>query len=513
MSRKNGGIIGPANTPVGGLMAGVAGGVWRMNDLLDFVGNSQWPLAPQNIENSCRFNSGSSDNLSRTPSGAGNRKTFTLSWWVKRSKLGSRQSIFNNTDGSGQDGVYFDFLADDTLLLGDYGAGSWSSPKFETTQVFRDTSAWYHIVYAVDTTQSTQSDRVKIYVNGSQVTAFDTSDYPSQDADTLWNRSDAIYIGTYTAGGNYFGGYLTEIVNIDGQQLLPTSFGEFDSTTGIWKPKKIGQQFAAGGGAGTNGFYLDFKDSSNLGNDLSGNNNDFTVNNLTSIDQATDTCVENYVTLSPLATTTTQGTVSQGNLEFDRSGSSDGWVSILSTIAASSGKYYAEVKIIDVGSPSQGCVLGFLNWDKTNIMNSSSTYLGAATADAGMGWYSVGNVFRQGGHVNIINSYTDNDIVMLAMDLDNGYCYFGKNGSWENSGDPTSGSTGTGGYATSNMTAGGTYCFAASCREAGNVQFNFGNPPFSISSGNADANGFGNFEYAPPSGYYSLNTSNLNTYG
>ena len=146
-------------------------------------------------------------------------------------------------------------------------------------------------------------------------------------------------------------------------------------------------------------------------------------------------------------------------------------------------------------------------------MSSSSTYLGAATADAGMGWYSVGNVFRQGGHVNIINSYTDNDIVMLAMDLDNGYCYFGKNGSWENSGDPTSGSSGTGGYATSNMTANGTYCFAVSCREAGNVQFNFGNSPFSISSGNADANGFGNFEYAPPSGYYSLNTSNLNTYG
>ena len=146
-------------------------------------------------------------------------------------------------------------------------------------------------------------------------------------------------------------------------------------------------------------------------------------------------------------------------------------------------------------------------------MSSSSTYLGAATADAGMGWYSVGNVFRQGGHVNIINSYTDNDIVMLAMDLDNGYCYFGKNGSWENSGDPTSGSSGTGGYATSNMTANGTYCFAVSCREAGNVQMNFGSPPYSVSSGNADANGYGNFEYAPPSGYYTLNTKNLAEFG
>ena len=211
MNQDNGGVIGKINTPTTTL----ASGVWSLDSQFDSQSSSIWPLAfPQTtIANSLRFNSGSSDNLSRTPSGAGNRKTFTLSWWVKRSKLGSRQSIFNNTDGSGQDGVYFDFLADDTLLLGDYGTASWSSPKFETTQVFRDTSAWYHIVYAVDTTQSTQSDRVKIYVNGSQVTAFDTSDYPSQDADTLWNRSDAIYIGTYTAGGNYFGGYLTEIVN------------------------------------------------------------------------------------------------------------------------------------------------------------------------------------------------------------------------------------------------------------------------------------------------------------
>ena len=512
MSRKNGGIIGPANTPVGGLMAGVAGGVWRMNDLLDFVGNSQWPLAPQDIENSTRFNDGSSDYLSRTPSSAGNRKTWTWSGWVKRGTIGANSIFEAGTASNNSLGFQFE-SGTDQLQFFVYN-GSSVTVNVKTTQVFRDVSAWYHLVVAFDTTQATASNRVKLYVNGSQVTDLAATTYPSQDTDYNINNTNVHELGRAVFGSsNYFDGYMAEVVLIDGQALDPTSFGEFDSTTGIWKPRKIGQQFAAGGGAGTNGFYLDFKDSSNLGNDASGNNNDYTVNNLTSIDQATDTCVENYVTLSPLATTTTQGTVSQGNLEFDRAGSSDGWVSILSTIGASSGKYYAEIKIIDVGSPSQGCVLGFLNWDKTNIMSSSSTYLGAATADAGMGWYSVGNVFRQGGHVNIINSYTDNDIVMLAMDLDNGYCYFGKNGSWENSGDPTSGSTGTGGYATSNMTAGGTYCFAASCREAGNVQFNFGNPPFSISSGNADANGFGNFEYAPPSGYYALNTSNLNTYG
>ena len=521
MSRKNGGIIGPANTPVGGLMKGVAGGVWRMNDVLDFVGNSQWPSAPQNIENSVRFNFNDDPRLARTLSTPTDADKYTFSTWVKRDRpTTSAQDyaylISFDIGGTLREHIRFSTGGANDQINWYIRDSSNTATNLSTTPIFKDVSAWYHVCCAYDSTQSTSSNRQKIYVNGTEITSFSSSGYVSQNQDSPINTSGhAVKIGCFgnSAGTTAnFSGYMAEIVFIDGQALDPTSFGEFDSTTGIWKPRKIGAQFGSGG-AGNNGFYLDFKDSSSLGNDASGNNNDWTPSDLTSTDQATDTCVENFVTLNPLATTTTQGTVAEGNLEFDRSGSSDGWVSILSTIAASSGKYYAEVKIIDVGSPSQGCVLGFLNWDKTNIMSSSSTYLGAATADAGMGWYSVGNVFRQGGHVNIINSYTDNDIVMLAMDLDNGYCYFGKNGSWENSGDPTSGSTGTGGYATSNMTAGGTYCFAASCREAGNVQFNFGNPPFSISSGNADANGFGNFEYAPPSGYYALNTSNLNTYG
>ena len=462
------------------------------------------------VANSLRFNDDSSDYLQRTPSSTGNRRTFTLSAWVKIGEAGetyhSNGTIFGGgTSSSAYLQMYqalnkFVFLHESPTV------------DLKSTALLRDHSAWYHLITAVDTTQSTESNRIKMYINGTQVTSFSSSTYPSQNADLYFGQTELMSIGTlnYTAGfTDYFDGYMAEVVYIDGQQLDPTSFGEFDSDSPtIWKPIDV-----SGLTFGTNGFYLDFENSGSLGADVSGNSNNFTVNNLTSVDQSTDTCTHNFTTLNPLATTTTQGTVSEGNLEFDRAGSSDGWVSILSTIGASAGKYYAEIKIIDVGSPSQGCVLGFLNLDETNIMSSSSTYLGAATADAGMGWYSVGNVFRQGGHVNIINSYTDNDIVMLAMDLDNGYCYFGKNGSWENSGDPTSGSSGTGGYATSNMTANGTYCFAVSCREAGNVQMNFGSPPYSVSSGNADANGYGNFEYAPPSGYYTLNTKNLAEFG
>ena len=463
------------------------------------------------VANSARFDSASSDNLQRTYGTPTNAKIFGLSWWIKISKTGAQNDFWGeradtsnrvitaiNTDGTFQ---YFEKNGGSTAL------------DLKTNRLFRDVSAWYHFLILVDTTQGTASNRLKLYINGVQETSFATETYPSENYTPRLSTNTVKYFGRVGNGGslssNYINGYLAEAVFVDGTVTAHTDYGEFDSDSPtIWKPKDV-----SGLTFGNNGFYLDFEDSSALGDDVSGNGNDFTVNNLTAIDQSTDTCTNNFATLNPLAQTTTKGTVSQGNLEYDRSGSSDGWVSILSTIGASSGKYYAEVKIIDVGSPSQGCVLGFLNLDESNIQSSSSTYLGAATADAGMGWYSVGNVFRQGGHVNIINSYTDNDIVMLAMDLDNGFCYFGKNGSWENSGDPTSGSSGTGGYATSNMTANGTYCFAVSCREAGNVQMNFGSPSFAISSGNTDGNGYGNFEYAPPSGYYALNTKNLAEYG
>ena len=504
MNQDNGGVIGKINTPTTTL----ASGVWSLDSQFDSQSSSIWPLAfPQTtIANSLRFNSGSSDNLSRTPSGAGNRKTFTLSWWVKRSKLGSRQSIFNNTDGSGQDGVYFDFLADDTLLLGDYGTASWSSPKFETTQVFRDTSAWYHIVYAVDTTQSTQSDRVKIYVNGSQVTAFDTSDYPSQDADTLWNRSDAIYIGTYTAGGNYFGGYLTEIVNVDGQQLLPTSFGAFNPVTNIWEP------IAYAGTYGTNGFRLDFADSSALGNDVSGNDNDFTVNNLTSVDQSSDTCSNNFATLNVLATNTNTSSsdFSEANLELGPNSSST-WVGCTNTIGVTSGKWYAEYKIIEAGSSQNGIMVGVTNSDLSDFQDGASDL--SQSGEFGLNYYAAGTINNNGSGIATYTAMSDGDIVQIALDVDNGKVYWGRNGTYENSGDPTSGSTGTGAQNLSLITTGGTYNLHLCCRNTGNAQANYGSPPYSISSGNADANGHGNFEYAPPTGYFALCTKNLAEFG
>ena len=428
------------------------------------------------VDNSLRFNSGSSDTLDRNPSGAGNRKTFTISLWVKRAKLGSRQSIFNNTDSGGQDGVYFDFYSDDTLAILDYGTGSYLTPRFETTQVFRDVSAWYHIVYAVDTTQGTESNRVKIYVNGNQVTNFDIANYPSQNQDTLWNRADRIYIGTYTAGGNYLGAYLSEVVNIDGLQLDPTSFGEFDEDSGIWKPIDV-----SGLTFGTNGFYLDFEDSAALGDDVSGNGNDFTVNNLTAIDQSTDTCTNNFATMNALGG---YGTFSEGNLKFVTSTTDGQWGT--STISLSSGgKWYCEVKMIATDDKYQ---VGL-----TNNNAQEFTYRALYRSD--------GVIYVGGSSTSGYTTYTTNDIIGMAFDSSNREITFYKNGS----------SVGTVTATALASSVPQDYFFGATALSSGTLttEWNYGSPPYTISSGNTDGNGYGNFEYAVPSGYLSLCTKNL----
>ena len=495
MSRRNGGIIGPTNTPVAGLFKGVAGGVWRMNDVLTFVSNNQWPKGPQSIDNSCRFDDGSTDYLSKTFSSSGTSdKIFTTSVWLKRSELGAEQGIF--TAGTSQR-EFIRFESDDTLT---YRRASGTTFQLTTSQVFRDISAWYHIVIAVDTTQGTDSNRIKFYVNGSQITSFGTSTYPSQNYLPKIGGGQTHNIGRDSEQANpYYDGYMAEFVFIDGQALDPTSFGETDSTTGIWKPKKIGA-FAS---AGTNSFYLDFKDSSNLGNDASGLSNDFTVNNLTSIDQTTDTCVENFATLNPLwieRANNVQPAFSNGNLTatFDNGSTNEQGVS---NIAVSTGKWYCEIKW-DSATANTATSTGIFPVDYFDGDPFSSAYI----------YLADGTIRSKNSASSYGNSYTTGDIIGIALDLDNNKLYFSKNGTFQNSGDPTSGSTGTGAIS---ITADTYYLYCSDYASSGNRQAsaNFGNPPFSISSGNADANGFGNFEYAVPSGYYALNPSNLNTYG
>jgi hypothetical protein len=513
MSRKNGGIIGPANTPVGGLFKGVAGGVWRMNDVVNFVGNSQWPSTPKSIDNSCRFNSGSSDFLSGTFSNSGNRRTFTISFWIKRASIGSDERIIEadtGTNGNNVNGIEFDTISSSNRLRVIFYNDPSVNLNLKTNELFSDLSAWYHIVLAIDTTQSTSSDRAKLYVNGSQITSFETATYPSQNYDADWNVSgNNIRIGRrIDSSPEYLNAYLAETVFIDGQALTASSFGETDSTTGIWKPKKIGS-FSS---AGDNSFYLDFKDSSNLGNDASGLNNDLTVNNLTSIDQSTDTCVVNYATINPLNTfPSTPPTISEGNLQCRTINADPGYFGGSGTIGVSTGKWYFEVKptVSTSGTPF---LIG-VSHDPAEAARQGTTASAQYSASEYVYYGHNGNKGNSGSYTSYGNSYAVNDIIGVALDLDNHKIYFSKNGTFQNSGVPTSGSTGTG--SAFDLTTGETY-FPFLSDGGGSVctyQLNFGSPPYSISSGNSDANGHGNFEYAVPSGYYALNTSNLNTYG
>jgi hypothetical protein len=455
------------------------------------------------VKNSLRFNSASSDYLSRTPSSTGDRQKFTISCWVKRSTLtASGKNImvaWDTAKGSASFGSAIYFNSSDQIEVDHDIAGS--DYTFNTNMVFRDVSAWYHIVLAVDTTQATSANRQTIYVNGSSVALTATAlGFPIQNFNTFFNFSG----GENDIGSNYFTAgyadqYMSEFYLIDGQALTPSSFGETDFDTGIWKPK------AYTGSFGTNGFYLQFKNSASLGTDSSGNGNTFTVNNLTSIDQTTDTPTNNFATLNPLIKFQNPSSYSNGNNTVTGGGSGSG-DSPSSSIAVSKGKWYVEVKI--TSTDSGGEAVGIIDIDKWNPN---------ANADEWFYKYSYGYGYKNANGDKITNnsgssygsSYTDGDIIGIALDLDNNYLYFSKNGVFQNSGVPTSGATGTG---SAFNVANGNYVFSFYHYYSHVLSTNFGNPPYSANS-YTDGAGYGNFSYAVPSGYYALNTKNLATFG
>ena len=508
MSRRNGGIVGPVNTPVGGLFKGVASGVWRMNDVLTFVSNNQWPSGPQSIDNSCRFNNDDTAYLSFTPSAAGNKKTWTWSGWVKLGHFDSsnNRTLFSSRqDSSNSFEIKFD--NNDKIHVRGFVGGS-KTLELSTSQLFRDTSAWYHIVYALDTTNGTASNRQHLYINGSEVTSFGTETNPSQDNEYEINEAQAHQIGAEN-GGNLYDGYMAEVVFIDGQQLTPSSFGEFDSTTGIWKPKKIGA-FAS---AGSNSFYLNFKDSSTLGKDESGLSNNFTVNGIASTDQSTDTCVVNYATLNSLyeKPQTNPSELRDGNTSVIGGSAHRADVP---TIAMNAGKWYFEAKAISGNTTKWWWGLGEaeLVETKQDLGNTSNFIYGDVSNTQGV----YDNNLKVDGSTAISSIFgaacAANDIVMLAVDFDTQKVWYGLNGTWNN-GSATASTTFNSSSPDSTAIVAGDYYYFGVGNENTKWSVNYGNPAYSISSSNADANGHGNFEYAVPSGFYALNTSNINTYG
>tara|TARA_R100001591_G_scaffold116191_1_gene132770 strand:+ start:1 stop:1434 length:1434 start_codon:yes stop_codon:yes gene_type:complete len=461
------------------------------------------------IDNSLRFDYASNAKLAQTFSSAGNRRTWTWSGWIKRAKLATRQTIFSqsNTTDNNQ-WVEMRFEDSDALTFSWYSQG-----VFVTKLLFRDPSAWYHIVLALDTTDGTSGNRVKLYINGNQIA--DNSDnfaggmtIPSQNYDTGMNQDSAHHIGDLAHNGNFNSGYyITEVHSIDGTQKQATDFGEFNDN-GVWIPKKYDGTY------GTNGYYLQFQqtgtsaNSSGIGADTSGNDRHFTPTNLAATDITTDTCTNNFATLNPLHNFQNDPTYSEGNTKVVFADGGNG-ASPLSTFAVNSGKFYFEAKFVQTSDPGHGAIaVGIVDADQYNVNGNADEFFDR---------FSYGFSYNTDGQKKTNNSgssygsvFDSGDIIGVAVDFDNRQIYFSKNGTFQNSGDPTSGATGTG---SAFNFASATYYFAVyAYQDENSWEVNFGNAPFSISSGNSDGK-YGNFEYAPPSGYYALCTKRLAEFG
>ena len=444
--------------------------------------------------NSCRFEDGDSAYMHKTPGSAGNRRIFTFSAWVKRGNLTNGFWFGGGTDAQNYAQIgwssnrmsFYDIIGNSTQV------------NLATSAVFRDPSAWYHVVVAVDTTQSTNTNRVKFYINGTLYEgAFDNSTYPDQNDDLYFGQAEIMSVGAlhYTAGTiDFFDGYLAEAVYIDGTQYAASDFGEFneDSPT-IWQPKDV-----SGLTFGTNGFYLDFEDSSNLGNDANGGT-DLTETNLAATDQATDTCTNNFCTLNPLIPSSGY-TFSEGNCKFV-TGSGDTTGAGVGTFGLTAGKWYWEVKIGESGEDWRNHTHGIISELTTELYQN----VGGLQNDTGVTqWMN-----NDGGEVVVDGTATTadygelaiDDILGIAFNADDSQITFLKNGSALVS------------NYTISTTRGTIFPFIKTgINTVSEVNWG-GCSAFTVSSAASDANGYGNFEHAPPSGYLALCSKNLGSDG
>tara|TARA_Y100000593_G_scaffold93079_1_gene186676 strand:- start:14 stop:1549 length:1536 start_codon:yes stop_codon:yes gene_type:complete len=495
------------------------------------------------VTNSIRFNRGDNGVLEKTFSGSPTSTTScTISFWTKLadpSDTNGKAMFSAIKSGSAEDCIKWggensgllNFLE---VMLNNTGDGALMAGDGSTLTLFRDPSAWYHFVFAFDTTDGTANNRMKVYVNGTQIDMESSISGGSVQADTDVSQNYAM--GFLTASKHQIGmnvessntepydGYISEFHFVDGQQYAATVFGEVDDN-GVWIPKDCKNDITYG----NYGFYLQFKqtgtsaNASGMGADTSGNDNHFSASGLAADHIVTDTPQNNFATLNPLISKENgANTYSEGNCKI--STSADDYASGVSTIGVSKGKWYYEVKLISTGG-TDGYSVGITadpNEDaRLDVGDGNHAPLGNKAWSYALNSYGTSSAkaiaLNSGSEIDSNDSWayqSANDIQMVALDMDNNKLYFGANGTWGNSSDPTSGSTGTGAVDVS--TSYDIYFVGAGSGNNSNstvFELNFGNPPFSISSGNADANGYGNFEYAPPSGYYALCTKNLAEYG
>jgi len=462
-----------------------------------------FPILPSNsasgyfLTKSLRFRGSASAQLSKTFASAGNKKTWTWSAWIKRGKFpaSSLDKIFTaeNPPTYDPDGfiAFGGSTYTDNLRFQSYVGGI--NAHLVTTQVFRDPSAWYHIIVAVDTTQATSTNRVKIYVNGSQVTAFTVSTYPNQNVDLAFNGAYDHILGS--AGYN-FDGYLAEVNFVNALQLTPSSFGETSTTTGVWIPKKYTGTY------GTNGFYLPFTDTTStttIGYDFSGNSNNFTSSNIsltagstydsmTDVPTLTNSTTANYAVMNPLSQSSNI-TISGANLNTAGNTTSDTGTAG-STFGLITGKWYVEYTVNGTNSNRPG--IGIIANPTGNFRNGDLDFSNAGSFE----YYPNGALDVAGSRLGTFSSFTTGDIIGIAIDSDNGAAYVSKNNTWQNSGVPTSGASKTGAVVTWTPTSTYTQFVAVAQYNTSSTSTNFGQRAFS---------------YTPPTNFNSINTFNLPT--
>jgi len=433
------------------------------------------------ISRSVRTRSSASAYFNRTLTTPTNNKIFTISAWVKRGLLSTsanNQILAGYVPATSFDGFFIGGSAStytDKLVYFDNTAG-----YLVSTQVFRDPSAWYHMIAAVDTTQATASNRVKLYVNGTQITSFSTTNYPSLNQAVIFNSAVAHTLGSFGYNSTaYYDGYLTEINFIDGQALTPSSFGETNAITGVWQPKKYAGTY------GTNGFYLNFSDNSaatatTIGKDYSGNGNNWTPNNIsvtagstydsmTDVPTLTSATAANYAVWNPLSLQSSMS-ATDANLTSQNTGTVAR--TTIATIGVTSGKWYWELTAFGVTTLYAGVC-------------STQPAVGGYIGDASTGWAYANNgqKINAGSFTSYGSSWTTSDVIGVALDMDAGTVTFYKNNTSQ--GQAFSGITGT------------VFPAMSPNGVSGNgFNVNFGQRPFA---------------YTPPTGYVALNTQNLST--
>ncbi len=456
-----------------------------------------------NVENSCRFDNTGGSALGGTFGTPTNAKTWTLSMWHKKSSgtTSGGQVLFGVRSG-----MENFFLHEETIRI------DWNNASGGTINwapLIRDHSAWYHIVLAHDTSQGTDTNRAKLYINGTQITTLRsgvTQTWPAQNLETGYNVDGvAFYVSSYNGIAAEINGYLAEVAFIDGSQLAASSFGETDEDSGIWKPKDI-SDIKDAVTFGNNGFCLEFKqtgtgtNSSGIGADTSGNDNHLSVTGLAAIDQCTDTPTNNFATFNPLMTyadivsNDDDLTFSEGNTKVTGGTGGTSWTPSVSSIGVSNGKWYYEFYNPTTDSGTE--IAGAMNYDYSGGKGINDAFIGIRASN--------GDLYNNGSTSSVGTEWKDSgDILSVKLNMDDNEISFSTNGASYTSAISIGG----------NAIASGTLHPVVFLADDEITTVNFGNPNWALSSGNADANGYGNFEYAVPSGYYAICTKNLAKYG